>query len=434
MARSLNVLLFPGGTEVAMEIREALAHEKSVALYGASGDPFDPGSHLYRNYDSALPWITEPERCIESLAGLVRRWGIDYVFPAYDDVGLFVSAHRDRVGCRVVLPDHRTVEILRSKRRTFETLGGVVPCPRVYAWEEVRAHRELEVFIKPDVGQGSQGTFHLRPPIDVNLLDSLSRDGDRYVLCEYLPGEEYTVDCLSGADGTLLAVCPRVRRRTKAGIATFTSVVQGHEFSTFAENIAAALQLRGAWFYQVKRDVSGAIKLQEAAARISGTMALYRQTGINFPLLSLYIHEGIPVSVSPNAYDRLELSRTFRSHFRCELEFSRVYVDLDDTLLLRGKVNTKLVALIFQWINQGIPVVLISKHDGEIDQTLARYRLAGLFAQVVHLGRGDEKADHVTPGSIFIDDSFTEREKVRRRVGIPTFDLSMLDGLMDERV
>lgn len=36
-------------------------------------------------------------------------------------------------------------------------------------------------------------------------------------------------------------------------------------------------------------------------------------------------------------------------------------------------------------------------------------------------------------GAIFIDDSFAERREVAEACGIPTFDLSMLELLLDDR-
>jgi len=36
--------------------------------------------------------------------------------------------------------------------------------------------------------------------------------------------------------------------------------------------------------------------------------------------------------------------------------------------------------------------------------------------------------------AIFIDDSFSERKEVHTRLGVPTFDCSMIEMLFDDRV
>jgi hypothetical protein len=51
------------------------------------------------------------------------------------------------------------------------------------------------------------------------------------------------------------------------------------------------------------------------------------------------------------------------------------------------------------------------------------------------LKKNESKADFINPqGSIFIDDSFSERKSVFYKLGIPTFDCSMIEMLIDERI
>jgi hypothetical protein len=58
-----------------------------------------------------------------------------------------------------------------------------------------------------------------------------------------------------------------------------------------------------------------------------------------------------------------------------------------------------------------------------------------IFDEIIHLEPLADKAEFVTEAeSIFIDDSFRERAAVQGRRGIPTFDGSMMEMLIDERV
>ena len=40
--------------------------------------------------------------------------------------------------------------------------------------------------------------------------------------------------------------------------------------------------MNGSWFFQMKRDSEGHLKLLEIAPRIGGTSSLYRIKGVNF--------------------------------------------------------------------------------------------------------------------------------------------------------
>lgn len=204
-------------------------------------------------------------------------------------------------------------------------------------------------------------------------------------------------------------------------------------FVDYASRICDAIALRGAWFFQLKADRKGLLKLMEVAPRIGGTSALSRARGVNLPLLSLYEAERIPVTVAPNEFD-ITIDRALVNRFQHHLEYDTVYVDLDDTLLVRGRVNQTLAGFIYQCLNRRKRIVLLTRHEGSVEETLRRYRLSGLFDDVIFVPCTKCKSEFIREGhAIFIDDSFSERTAVATVRGIPTFDCSMIDVLLDER-
>ena len=149
--------------------------------------------------------------------------------------------------------------------------------------------------------------------------------------------------------------------------------------------------------------------------------------GVNFPLLSIFEEERLPLSVTVNR-GQVELDRGLSNRYRHELNFGVVYVDLDDTLVLNGKVNIDVVTLLFQYINRGIPVKLLTRHAGELPDILRKHRLSGLFDDIIHLRNREPKSDKITErDAILIDDSYAERMEVHAKRGIPTFDCSMIE-------
>jgi hypothetical protein len=66
---------------------------------------------------------------------------------------------------------------------------------------------------------------------------------------------------------------------------------------------------------------------------------------------------------------------------------------------------------------------------------LKKHRLDSLFDSVIHIAKNEEKADHIKePSSIFIDDSFSERVRVKRRLGLPVFSADAVESLFDWRM
>jgi carbamoyl-phosphate synthase large subunit len=356
------------------------------------------------------------------------------VYPSHDDVVLALADRRTDVDAIVVSSPPRTCQIVRFKRATYAHLSSSVRVPEEYATLDSIDH--FPVFVKPDRGQGSQGAVKVasRAHLDWLVLDRagtwdlMARD---HLCLEYLPGPEYTVDCFSDRETGLLFVGARERLRVRNGIAVTSRVVAEDEFRPMAMAINARLELHGGWFFQAKRSTDGQLVLLEVAPRIAGSSGLTRARGVNLPVLSLYEQLRRPVAILTNPGPEVA-DRALESRFRPAAEFRRVYLDLDDTLIRGGAVDTTVVRFVFQCVNRGVEIVLLTRHRGHLAKTLDHHRLSGLFDRVIHLDDASEKADAIDPfGSIFVDDSFSERERIANRFGIATYDPSMLEALLD---
>ena len=427
MADVKNILVFPAGTEIAFEIHDALKNSKFVRLFGATSVPCH-AEFVFQTCVTGLPFVDDPA-LIPALNRVIDAYGIDYVYPAHDSALLRFSEERDALHAKVVASARETVGICRSKTRTYRFLSGAPYLPAFYGSpDEIPGY---PVFIKPAVGQGSQGARIIR---DRSHLEEALSEGQEYTICEYLPGEELTVDCFTDRHGSLLVVSPRSRERIRAGIAVRSrNFPLTEELQSIAEDINRRLSFNGAWFFQVKKNAAGQFRLLEIAPRIAGTMGLTRNLGINMPLLTLYNFWGIDVSLIPNREDLL-LDRAFISRFQTDLSYSSVYVDFDDTLIVRGKVNAFLMMFLYQAFNQGKRLCLLTRHSTDIFADLEKACIpSSLFSEIIRLDEAGAKTDYIAPDSIFIDDSFSERKRVRDALGIPVFDLDMIESLIDWR-
>ena len=427
MADVKNILVFPAGTEIAFEIHDALKNSKFVNLFGATSVPCH-AEFVFQTCVTGLPFVDDPT-LISALNRVIDAYGIDYVYPAHDSALLRFSEERDALHAEVIASARETVEVCRSKNKTYRFLSGAPYLPAFYlSADEIPGY---PVFIKPAVGQGSQGARMIK---DRTHLEEALSEGQEYTICEYLPGEELTVDCFTDRHGSLLVVSPRSRERILAGIAVRSrNLPLTEELRSIAEDINRRLSFNGAWFFQVKKNATGQFRLLEIAPRIAGTMGLTRNLGINMPLLTLYNFWGIDVSLIPNR-EELLLDRAFISRFRTDLSYNSVYVDFDDTLLVRGKVNAFLMMFLYQAFNQGKRLCLLTRHSTDIFTDLEKACIpASLFSEIIRLEEAGAKTDYITPDSIFIDDSFSERKRVRDALGIPVFDLDMVESLIDWR-
>ena len=421
-----RVLVFPGGTEIGLEINKSLRDCKEVELFSAGDDVSNHAPFVFRHHHF-VPSIREAG-WLERLNQVITEERIDFVFPAHDDVIVALAEAGHDLRAAVVSSPLDSCRLTRSKSATYACLAGVLPVPVVHL-PPLPDHC-YPVFVKPDRGQGSQGAQAVRNAQE--LAVAMAAVDDPLVL-ELLPGDEYTVDCFTDREQGVMYSRGRQRVRTRAGISMDSRSVHDPAFEAYAAAIARHIPLCGAWFYQVKRRATGQLVVMEVGPRIAGTMALARVEGVNLPLLSLYEQARQPVTIRPNAFT-VTIDRALVNRYSHSLAFSTVYVDLDDTLLLRGRVNLELVRLIYQWLNEGKRLVLLTRHARDVHSTLRQHRLSALFDEVCHLQAGEPKSAYVTDqDAILIDDSFRERMQVQGATGIPTFDCSMLELLLDDR-
>jgi hypothetical protein len=399
-----------------------------VEVYGASAKS-DHAEYLYPSdhYSEGQFYIGDPG-FLARFNDLLERWRIDVVIPTHDSVALFLAEHAHEVYAKLLTADAATARICREKRRTYDLFTDCRFCPKVFRNKDEITEHEYPVFAKPNIGEGGKNTVLLRSISDLN---SLGQSCD-YVLCEYLPGDEYTVDCFTNRKGGLIFCGCRQRDRIQLGIAFRSHTIELTEaIKDIAKSINDRLRFFGGWYFQIKRDHHGEWKLMEISCRHAGTMTLYRHKGINFALMGIYEINGIDTSAMelPGTW---WLDRCLRARFCLPYNYETVYVDLDDTLIVKGMVNTGMISFLYQCVNDGKRLILLTRHAGVPSETLNANRIAvSLFNEIIHLMPNQSKADAIKDRkSIFIDNSFAERSAVFNDLGVPSFALDSVSALL----
>lgn len=419
-----NVLVFPCGSGIALEIHRSLRYSKHFRLFGANSVP-DHGRFVYENYISDIPFASE-EQFIPAMKNIVSKYNIDYIYPTMDAIITILKRNEQELGCYVVASPVETTEVCLSKKRTYDVLCQVLRTPREYKKQD---KIEFPVFCKPDIGYGSRTALIIKDRL--SLEEHLRQHPDALIL-EYLPGEEYTIDCFTDKERVLLFCGARIRNRVLNGISVNTvSIGRDKAFREIAEKINSVLEFRGAWFVQLKRGADGKLTLLEIASRLGGSSALYRARGINFAQLSLFDAMGADVSIIDNGYG-VELDRALDNRFKIEVEYDEAFIDYDDTIILnKQEFNLEVVKFLYYCRNRRIKITLLSRHKGDLEGELEQIHLSHLFDRVIHIGPKDNKAGYIDNiCSIFIDDSFEERKQVWEQKKIPVFSVDMIECLM----
>ena len=313
-----------GGAPGAAGILKCLEQDPSFQVTVADANPAAVGRYLSKNF------ITIPFASDDSFADRVlrvcREKNIQIVMPLVTKELLPLSNHVkefELAGIKILLSSTASLEIANNKSRLYEFLqwrGIAVPAFRVIetvdqlkdAAEEL-GFPEKQICFKPSVSNGSRGFRIITEQI--NELDLLfnHKPGSTYIrlndairilssgtfpellISEYLPGDEYSVDCLCNHGEPVLLV-PRVRKRTINGITVEGEFIKEETIIYYCKQIIKELQLHGNIGIQVKKSEAGQFLILEINPRVQGTISAAWGAGVNLPVLAVKQEMRLPVT------------------------------------------------------------------------------------------------------------------------------------------
>ena len=154
---------------------------------------------------------------------------------------------------------------------------------------------------------------------------------------------------------------------------------------------------------------------------------------MNFALSNLYLAIGIEQELIINNIE-VEMDRALDNVYKINIVYDSVFIDYDDTIICNNKVNLDAVKFIFSARNRNIKINLITKHKGDLLESLKYYRIENLFDEIFHLKKEEKKVSYLIKNnyknSIFIDDSFSERKEINNKLGIPVFSIDAISSLV----
>jgi HAD superfamily phosphatase (TIGR01681 family) len=440
------------GTETALEIYKSLRNAPDLEIFGADTEPLNAGFCLVE-HSVITPSIYDKD-LFAFLGRFIKKERMDLVFPTHDWF-LVPFAERKKIGkAHLIVPDLETIRITRSKELTYKFLKDEIAVPKVYPTNKIPADIKFPLFIKPKTGRGSIQAFKVDNKKELHLY--LSRV-EEPLLMEYLPGKEYTIDCICDLNGRLLAISIRERIKIKGGISMIGKIVENNKISQMAGKIANRLKFKGGWFFQVKEAGNEAPTLLEINARVAGTMCLTRMAGLNIPLLTAWLFLGKELRYVPPPITNMIVTRHLTEEYIWEdmKDIKCIIWDLDDTLWYgrlgedEVRLRPQIHCILKELKERNLILCGISRNPHLIG--LRRNKIVRLLKEVgigdvfIRLEINDRpKSENIKEIAsklhlklnqiLYIDDAFSEREEVRQNTsGVWIFDASCYSELLNIR-
>jgi len=402
-------MIVPGTNLCAREISDSLFTMKDVQLVGAGVDLVAAKNFPFSEFYE-LPDIVNADIAVLALEKLLESAKVDYLFLAHDQWIYELRQFETIANTKIIKHSTETIQIASFKSNTYERLKRTVRVPKTFSLQEVQ---KFPLFGKPNRGQGSRGALLIQNYEELsNFVEEFE---ENYILSEYLPGEEFTVDCFSNTRGKLIFSSARVRATIFKGLAIGTRTLQDSAITEMAESISKELKFVGAWFFQVKLDSFGIPTLIEIGLRIAGASGIQRTRGMNLSAAWLLQVAGYEISTAIGEIQSEVTSRETAKYLKYNREFKNIYIDFDDTLILPNRdLNMSLINVMRAAKESGIKLTLITRHQGELELALSSAGLTELFDDQIWIKDGSTKSSKIEEcdGFLFVDDSFREREDV----------------------
>lgn len=432
-----NVMVFSGATYPAMQIIDCLKNNLRFHVIAASSYP-NHSEYVCEDTITDLPFVNDVE-FIDKFREMLIRNNVEFVIPTDETIAVVLKKHEAELPAVIVCSPYETTVLCRHKRQMYQVLADKSYVPKIYSSIEIDEITEYPVFIKPDEGQGAKDSRKVICREEFDMVDNL----DDMVICEYLPGEEYTVDCFTTKDRQLIFCNPRIRTRIMNGItARGCNVPCTEEFRSIISSLNDTLTFRGYWYVQLRRDCEGKLKLLEICTRFAGSFAISKGKGVNLPLLALCDFSGLDTNILENDYV-VECDKTYIDRYRLDIDYNHVYVDYDDTITCKNgaAVNPYIIAYLYQCKAKNIKITLLTRHSSSFEEPLKdsfkRLKISpDLFDAIVELDWEQSKHEYILDpeNSIFLDNSFAERQKIHNMLNMSVFDVCNVDSLFDWRL
>ena len=338
-----RVLVLNCGSLASTDLNAALKENEEFEVWGASINK-NHGVYIYKNYIEHIPNIKN-ENFIGILNQKIKEYDFKFIIVTHEDLALFLQEHKEEVNATIVCSEYETALLCRYKSKTYQKMKGYDFIPKIFSKNEVI---EFPVFVKKDDDQGGRHAYKVQNEEELNLYAS----SDDMIICEYLPGEEVTIDCFTNKEGKLLYCNPRAADRMLAGIDVHARRMElSEEIKYIAESLNKEIKFRGFWFFQIKKAANGKFKLLEIATRLAGSWALNKSLDVNLPLLALKDFDGQDVDVVFNDF-KVEVDKQFFSRYLIDFEYNEIYIDFENCFKKQRLINTFLMMFIYQCANK----------------------------------------------------------------------------------
>lgn len=251
---------------------------------------------------------------IDQLMAICIKEKVDVLIPFNTNELELISWYEDtfaRIGTKVLLSDSWALEKSNDKVWFYDYFKGHIPTPKSLV---TRSYDELKDFLRQNecntftikqrhscgsrgfrIIGSNKGLLHDKPSgvfIQDEELKDLLDYSEEFLIQEYLPGHELTVDLVVDHGKVLYHAC-KLNFEMENGVARRSTVAS--DFPMAVEQckfVCEKLKLHGNIGFDLKCDAEGKPYIIDCNPRMTATVSLVAKAGINMPYIALQLALG----------------------------------------------------------------------------------------------------------------------------------------------
>lgn len=296
----LTVLVTGAGGPAGVAVILSLSRRDDVRVIAADMDGWASGLYLVPpDCRMIVPAGLAPD-FVDAVVAHCAAEKVDVLFSTVDVELLPLAARREELkaaGTVLAAPSAETLAICLDKYLLAQHCDPLLRTPHTTLLDDrgVAEPWEFPVIIKPRQGAGSR---------DVSLIESREElealpPDPSFIIQEFLPGAEYSVDVIADMESGVIAAVPRSRERVDSGVSVGGRTIRDRALVDTATAAAKAIGLQGVANIQLRRDRDGVPALLEINPRFAGAMPLTIASGVDMPslLLDMAVGREVPESL-----------------------------------------------------------------------------------------------------------------------------------------
>jgi carbamoyl-phosphate synthase large subunit len=274
------------GGPAAIAVMKSLRYDPFVRLIAADMDPWAAGLYLVRREDRALLPAGDAPDYAEAVLDRCLALDASIVVPTVNAELEPLAEVRDSfsvAGVEMLLAPQQALRLSLDLLALAWRCRDVVRVPRT---EPLDDGTDPASWVYPVVVRPRSGGPEATVVRSSRTLDAIGRP-DGYVVQEYVPGQEYSIDVLADAGGHVISAVPRTRAKVDAGVSVAGRTVHDRELEEFGVAVAEAVGLTYISNVHCRRDDCGEPALLGVNPRAPGTLPLTVASGVDMPRLAL---------------------------------------------------------------------------------------------------------------------------------------------------